>query len=338
MFVEQKSQSAQIVAPPFNSAVTKTDLIRKVRTLLIQLRARGTVTLAGGPATAILNRGSLLAAFDRFGTDENGFQPITADPMLLQIMAQMMAPRDFDKGRVRLTNPANGAYDLEESVFLPFGSILAAVPTETCYMERNPQQQFSAFVQLGPASVVGRLVQTPGTALLSNVTVDVVQRYDLQRERKAIFLPQIRHLAEVQVNGASPNFVVKLESVNYLQGLVIQQTTTGAGEVDDIITSLALRADGRDFIGPQQIAYEELQAEAQMEFSGDCVPAGYLPIWFRSSGRLSNIVNANSLANFRVEANVAPSAAVGAGTSIIRVLALELVSVPGLTNPPPFPV
>ncbi len=338
MFVEQKSASAAIVSPPPNNVTTKSDLIRKVRTLLVQFRVRATVTLAGGPATAILNRGSILSAFNRFGTDENGFRPIDADPTMLEIAHEMLAPRVTDLGRVRLTNPANGAYALEESVFLPFANVQVAGPTETAYMERNPQQQFSAFVERGADSLVNTIVQTPGTALISAVSVNVTQRYDLERTKKAYFVPIIRHLADVIVPGASSNFIIKLESTNYCQGLIVKQYTSGAGEVADIISSMALRADGRDFIGPQQVPYEELQAEAQMEFAGDCVPAGYLPIWFRKGGRLSNIVNANSLSNWRVEATVAPSAAVGAGTSSIRIMSLELVAVPGLTNPPPFQV
>jgi len=338
MFVEQKSLAAQIVAPPPNGVVVKSDLVRKVRTLRQQYRVRATVTLAAGPATAILNRGSVLCGFDRFGYDENGARFIDADPRILQIAHQMVAPRDTDTGRVRLTAVANGAYALEESVFLPFSNVQVAGQTESPYMERNPQNQFSAFIQRGPDSLVGRIVQTPGTAVISAITVDLVQRYDLQRDRKGFFVPQIRHLAEVIVPGAGANFIVKLESTNYLQGLIIQQDTATAGEVPDIINSLALRADGRDFIGPQQVPYEDLQAEAQMEFAGDCVPAGYLPIWFRQGGRLSNVVNANALANFRLEMNVQPSVVVGAGVSTIRVLALELISVPGLTNPPTFPV
>lgn len=338
MFVEQKTQAAQMVAPPQNNVTVKSDLIRKVRTLLIQYRVRATVTLAAGPATAILNRGSILCAFNRFGTDENGFRPIDADPRVLQIAHQMLAPRDTDHGRVRLTNTANGAYALEESVFLPFANVQVAGPTESAYMERNPMQQFSAFVERGADSLVNTIVQTPGTAVISGVTVDLVQRYDLQREKKAYFVPIIRHLADVVVPGASANFQIKLESTNYVQGIIVQQYTAGAGEVTDIITSLALRADGRDFIGPQQVPYENLQAEAQMEFAGDVVAGGYLPIWFRKGGRLSNIVNANSLSNWRIEATVTPSVTVGAGTSNIRVMSLELVAVPGLTNPPPFQV
>lgn len=329
MFTEGLSAAGTIVAPTPN-VITKTDLQRAVRTYELEYRVRGTVTLAGGPATAILNGGSILAAFLRLGTDENGTRWIDVDPLLAYIYHQMMTQQDTAKNRVRLTNPANGAYDLEESVFLPFAGVGTAVPSETLYLERDARKNFSAFVTQGPVSVAGTLVQTPGTAVLSNVSVSVTQRYDTDRSDGTILLPSMRQ-EEKQITGVSTEFPFKLESEKYLQGLIVQQWTTGAGEVADIINSLALRADGWDGIGPSLVGYEELQARAQLEFSGSVVERGNLPIWFRKGGRLSNVLNPNALANLRLLLNCQPSATVGAGTSIVRVCYLELERVPGLT-------
>lgn len=334
MFTEQVTRAAPIAAPAANST-TKTDLVKKVRTLWFQFRVRARVTLGGGPATSILNRGSVLCGFDRLGIDEGGTRMIDADPRLLQMASQMLAPRDTDHGRVRLTQVADGAYNLEESVFLPFSSVQVAGPTESVYLERNPEKEFKAFVQRAADSLVNRIVATPGTAVIDNITVEVVQRYDLERNKRTVLLPVIRQLEQV-IAGASTRFPFKIDSTSYLQGMIVQQDTQSRGEVTDIINRLALRADGRDFIGPDPVPYEELQAAAQMEFSGDVVSGGYLPIWFRKGGRLGNIVNANSLANFRLDLDCQPSVVAGAGTSIVRVLLLELVAVPGLTVPPPF--
>ncbi len=331
MYTEQITNAGQIVSPAAGGVTVKTDLVRAVRTLAVQFRVRATVTLAGGPATLITNGGSILAAFNKFGLDENGARFVEADPRLLQVYQQMMAPRDTDLGRVRATNLANGAYALEESVFLPFANVQVAVPTESCFLERDPRRAFSAFLERGPDSLaLGKIVQTPGTAVISAITVDVVQRYDLERVKRTVLVPVIRQV-EIPVAATATEFTFKLESTRYLQGLVIQQDTSGAGEVTDIINSLALRSDGREFVGPGLVPFEDLQAQAQMEFNGDCVSRGYLPIWFRKGGRLSNILNPNALSNLRLVMSVQPSVTVNAGTSTIRVLMLELERVPGLT-------
>jgi hypothetical protein len=336
MYPEQITQAPQITAPVANQ-ITRTGLIKKVRTLMLEFRLRATVTLAGGPATAILNGGSVWSAFESIGIDENGARFVDADPRILQVAHQMVAPRDTDHGRVRLTNPANGAYVLEESVFLAFSNLQQAGPVETAYMERNPQQSFEAFVRRRGDSLANILVQTPGTAVISGITVDVVQRYDLERNKKVNFIPQYRTVEQV-IAGASTRLPFKIDTGAYLQGVIFQQDTSGAGEVLDIISGLALRSDSRDFIGPDQAGYENLQALVQMEFAGDCVSRGYYPHYFRKGGRLSNIVNVNSLANFRAELNALPSVTAGAGTSTVRALLLELVPVPGLTEAPRFPV
>jgi hypothetical protein len=328
-----RSASGQIIAPRIG-VDEKTDLIRKVRTFRQQFRVRGTLTLAGGPATLITNGGSILAAFSKMGYDENGARFVEADPRLLQIAHQMVAPRDTDLGRVRATNLANGAYALEESIFLPFANVQVAGPAESIYMERNPQQSFQAFVNQKTANgALGNIVQTPGTAVWSAMTVDTVQRYDLDRTEKTTFLPVIRQV-ELVVPGASAEFIFKIESPRYLQWMIFQQDTSGAGEVVDIINSLAIRADARDYIGPGLVPYENLQADAQMDLAGDCVSRGYFPFWLREGGRLSNIVNVNSLSNLRAVMNVQPSVTANAGTSTIRILLGELEAVPGLTMPP----
>ncbi len=330
MYPEIKAAAGQIVSP-LAAVIAKTELVRAVRTIWIQIRVRATLTLGGGPATAILNGGSILSAFDFAGMDENGVRNIEADPRLLAIYGQMCSAVNLDFNRVRATNVANGAYNLEESFWIPFtANIQAAGPMETVFMERNAQRILSAFVRLISTNVANILVQTPGTAVLSAITADVVQRYDFERSKRAVLLPVIRQ-QDFPVTGTFSELIGKIESTRYLQGMIVAQLTTGAGEVTDIINSMALRADGRDFIGPSLIPYENLQADAQMEFSGDCTSRGYLPIWFRKGGRLSNILNPNAMASLRFVWNCQQSVTAGAGTSFIRVLLLELEKVPGLT-------
>lgn len=329
MFTETKEVAASIV--PVVGQIMKTDLVRAVRTIWLQFRVRATLTLAGGPATAILNQGSILSIFDFAGTDENGKRYIEADPRMLAIYSQMCTNANLDFGRVRQTSLVNGAYDLEESFWVPFTSnLLAAGPLDTVFLERNTQRTLSAFIRQISASAANLIVQTPGTAVLSNVSVDVVQRYDRERQKRTLLEPTIRQM-DFPVTSTSSAFIAKIETTDFLLGLVVAQVTTGAGFVTDVVNSLALRADGIDFYGPTLLPYEDLQADSQMEFAGDVSTGGTLPIWFRKSGRLSNALNPNTVANLRLVMDVQPSVTVGAGDSFVRVLLIEGQKVPGLT-------
>lgn len=330
MFTEIKAAASPIIAPAAG-VITKSELIRAVRTIWVQLRLSCTVTLAGGPATAILNGGSPWAAFDYAGTDENGVRYIEGDPRFLAIYSRMVSMANITFGQVRLSSLANGAYNLTESIWLPMTSgVLAAGPMDTVFMERNAQRVLSAFVRLINTNVANILVQTPGTAVLSNVQIAVVQRYDYERAKRSLMQPVIRQ-QDFPVASTQAEATFKIESTRYLQGMIVGQITTGAGEVTDIINTLALRADGRDFYGPSLIPYSQLQADSEQEFTGDVTSRGYLPIWFRKSGRISNVLNPNSVASLRLVCNVQPSVTVGAGSSSVRVLLLELEKVPGLT-------
>lgn len=331
MFTEIKTAAGQILAPA-PGQIVKTELIRAVRTIWVLLKLDCTVTLAGGPATAILNGGSPWALFDYAGTDENGTRYIEADPRALGVYSAMCAPRDLSFNRTRLTNTANGAYNLSESIWLPFTSnVIAAGPMDTVFLERNAQRVLSAFVRLISTNAAGLLVQTPGTAVVSNIAVSVVQRYDFERAKRSLLQPVIRQ-QDFAIASAASEFVMKIESTRYLQGMIVSQITSGAGEVSNIINTLALRADGRDFYGPSLVPYNQLQADCEQEFAGDVgLSRGYLPIWFRKSGRISNVLNPNNVASLRFVANVQPSVTAGAGSSTVRVTLLELEKVPGLT-------
>jgi hypothetical protein len=335
MFTELLAATPQIVAPVANR-IERSQLIGAVRTLCIQLRFRCTITLAAGPATAILNGGSILALFSRAGVDENGTRYIDGELRSLGVLSQMQSPRVIDLGRTVLSSTANGATALEESVFLYFSTPLGAGPAETMYLERQVRQALNVFVQQ-QTNGVGTLVQTPGTATISNMTVDVVQRFDVNRSERTLLLPVIRTL-EFPVAGAATELPLKIDSSRYIRAILIQQDTSGAGEVTDIINSLALRADGKDIIGPSLIPYENLQAQAQTEFAGDVVSRGYLPLWFQKGGRLSNLLNPNTMVNLRFIVNCQPSVTVGAVSSLIRVTLVELEQVPGLTLPIPFEI
>ena len=252
--------AAQTISSFPNNQPAKAKLINGVRTYRIAFRIRATLTLGAGPATAILNRGSVLAIFDRAGMDENGRRFWNGDARSMGILAQMQAPRAIDFNSVRLTSTANGVTNLEETLFLEFSSNLQIGPADVLYLERTVKQELNAFLTIkSNTNAAGLLVTTPGTAVLSNLSATVIQRYDTDRSERTGFLPVIETY-EFPVTSTTANFPLEIKTNRYIRAMLFQQETTGVGEVSDIINSLALRADGRDIFGPDLLPYEDLQA------------------------------------------------------------------------------
>jgi hypothetical protein len=133
--------------------------------------------------------------------------------------------------------------------------------------------------------------------------------------------PYIRQIV-AQVAAANPNQRIDLRATRYLRGLLIQQDTTGEGEVSDIINSVILRGDRKSIIGDGGVPFRDLQ-QAQAYEMGGALPAGYLWIDFARYGRLSTLWNPNQDTNLRLELNVQPSVTGTPVSSLVRVIMVE---------------
>ena len=348
MYKEQTQQLARIVPTVAGQRAT-TDMISAVRTLYLDFRIRATVTLAGGPQTAMRNAGSLFALVDQIGITENGRDRALMDGRMLRVLAEMVAARTLSA--TRISNYANGAYVLEESARLPFAWPLGAQPVDTAFMQRVPEAKCQAFAQFSAiAAGLTTTLGNAGTATISALSLDVIQGYDDSLGVKPHFIPSYRTVA-TPIAGTVTDFPVLLATERYLRAAIIAQRATVVGEVDDIITNMALRSDNRDLIGPRLADFENLTCAAEQEFGGDFRNHGfdasatatqprtnaYLPINFQRQGRLGNILNPLRDINLRLEVDAAVSVTAGAGTSSITTLLCELERVRGLTSEaPPF--
>lgn len=318
-----------------------------VRTHGLIFRIRGTVTLAGGPATALRNAGSLWSIIDAVGMEDNGKDVCRIDGMTARALSQMVAARSLTAQRIN--GYANAAYTLEESIYIPFAWPLAVSPVESVYVEPDPRNALQAFVVHNANAstfVSTKLATTPGTATVSGVTVDVIQVYDTDKDRP-LFLPFYRQIQEV-VAGTATEFPFYIKTDNLLRGMIIGQDTSGVGNVDDIISAIAVRSDGRDIIGPSLANWETLVRQCEQEYGGDLGSFGYdasaaatqptlstvyLPILFQQSGRLSNVLNPAADRNLRAVLSVAQSGVAAAGTSLVKATLFELLELPGVTKP-----
>lgn len=308
-------------------ARTFVDLTLGMRTLGLYVRISGSVTIAGGPITAIRNNGSILSQFTEIGLNENGEDVVRHDPRLAGVISQAHAARVVSSTRLSAT--ANGTYPLEEVVFIPLTNPRAVSPAETAFVARDARAALQAFVTW-VSSVTAICNPGAATVTFATPTVTVEQLYDDETGESIPILRPFFQDMLFPVAGAASNVPYYIKTSRYIRGLLIQQDTN-VGEVNDIVTNLVLRGDRRTYIGPNAVTYGDLQRRQEFDFAGDVFRSGYLFLDFQRSGRLSNIINPNVDTNLRLELGVTPSVTAGATSSNVRVAVLGLEVVDGVT-------
>lgn len=314
------------------------------------LTARARLRILNNAATLLRNRASVWALFNEVGIDENGTDTMIMDGRVLRYLTEVHAPSalTFVRGATGIAT-----YNLSEAAIL-FGSHpLAAQPNEMTYIEKDASQRLNVFATLH-AGLDQRLVTAgaggPGVdAIVDTVSITVEQINDAVTSALPLFIPRIRQLTKV-IAAANTDEVFPIDATNPIRGIAIQQDTS-LGEVNDIITALALRADGGDIIGPGKLPWDELVRSNETEYGGSVYassasaatatgnPGANAFINFQRAGRLSNMLNPQQAVNLRFEMQVAPSALAGSANSTVRLTILEAARIQGLVQQDlPFPV
>ncbi len=327
---------------PITTDRVSSRLINAVQSHYVTLTLRGTLTIAGGAATAIRNRGSIWAAVREVGISENGKDRVLVTGNVLRFMSEMAAPSALSASRV--TSTAAAAYTLEESARIYFAHPFAAVPRETSFLERDSKQVLEVFMKLAgtPADGGGSALVNVGgavTGILSAVTCTVEHGYDATETARPYFIPTMRQIVQ-PVAAATSKLETFIKTSNALRGMVVTQETTTDGEVADIINALDLRGDFGSLIGDSQAKWADLLLASEFEFGGAVVSTirAHLGLNFQEHGRLSSILNPNQDNNLRFEFDCQPSVA-GAGSSQIRITLLELERDSAVVDPElPIPV
>ncbi len=338
MYRLQRNGRAAIV--PIAGEQVFSRLVNAVQSNFITLIFTATLTIAGAAAAAVYNRGSIMAAYDEIGIDENGTTRHIYDGRVLRFISEMAAPSALSAVRCP-SSGAIGVYNLEEACRIYFAHPFAAVPRETSYLERDVKQVFSVYAKL-KQNAVNFIAPAGGggTSVLTNVNIRVTHGYDASEEARPFFVPTVTQQI-VDVPGVNDTLTEYIKTSHSLRGMVVSQDTTTKGEVADIINSLALKGDFHNIIGPKQVAWNDLCLESEFEFGGAVLVGNraHLGINFQEHGKLSNVLNPNQDNNLRFEFNVQPSALAGAGTSRIRITRLNLERDPAIVDPTlPIPV
>jgi hypothetical protein len=310
---------------PIAGQRVSTPLDNNVRTMLLRLNVTGQldVTVNG---TALLNRGSVLAAIDWIGMNLDGQDRMQLDPRTGRVLAELLSGREFVAKRAASAN-VQAATLLQDSVYVFSAMPGIAKPEETSLTERNTAQPVNFFTVANPIPV-GRIVKG-GTATLTNLKVTVEQICDLQRSELPLLRPYVYELnASVPLN--NPALEIPLKPSRYVAAIVIQQDSDD-GEVSDIIQQLSLIGDSGKAIIPYPTSFSDLVAHSAI--SDDFVSAegsGYLVLNFMSDGRLSRLVNPAEFTNLRFVVNATASAK---PNGRIRVTMIEMERDAQLTAP-----
>jgi len=329
----RSNKGTQTVEQTGARASVQLDNRKRTDRLLITIAA--TLTVAGAPAGAVRNDGRLSAALSH-AVNENGED--TYGPSRAWMLRQL-AESDAMAPLAATTLPASAAlpiaaYPLYEQYEIDFASRKIVGPSETAFMERDPNQYLNLDTFFTPGvNVVNTLVAPAGgsTVTLSNVTVTVEQIYaDLDGAAYPIYKPRAYEALQT-ISGANPAEQINVRTQQRLRRLAIgsEATVTADGGViitNDVITALRLIGDGGfNVIGPNQSSFTDLVQSQRAVSGGDSTfrSAVYVSD-FADHGRLSNTIFPFYQApNFRYEANVRPSPSV-VGSSRVVVLREEL--------------
>ena len=290
----------------------------KVRTHSILLTIEATVDVTAD-AAASRNRGSVLALFDEVGLNVDGEDRIILDPRSARMWNEVNAISPLPSSRFTDVEADSAAYRLRETLRLDLANPRLAFPEETAFSERDTLQSMEVFMKYNG---LGTKLFGGGTVVVSAPTVRVQQVYDPFRSELPLFRPSVRQVSSA-VPGANDRQEISLKGSRYFGGVLIQQDSD-AGEVSDMINTIAiLGGDGKDII-PQQMPWLDAVEHSQGDSGGNVAGSrAYLGVNFLKKGRLSKLVHPYSYGNLRLVLDVVPSVTAGATNGKIRVTIFE---------------
>lgn len=313
-------------------------MINGVQSHFVTLTFKGLVTIAGAVAAAILNRGSIMAAYEEVGISENGTDLHLYDGKVLRFLSEMAAMSALTA--TRLTSTAIGATQLTEQVRIYFAHPFAINPRETAMLEHNIQQALEVFVKqrTGAAAFIAT-AGGGGTVTLTNVTVTVSHGFVAGETDRPYYIPKVSQQI-VTVAGANTKLREYIKINNALRALVVSQETTGIGEVSDILNGLRFKGDSRDIVGPDSLTLEELVLDSEYEFGGQVVASNrsHIGFNFQTAGRLAAVLQPSQDVNLRLEFDVQKSVVDAVSTSQLRLTLVELEADAKLCKPIDFPI
>lgn len=315
-----------------------------VQRYLLDLLFKGTINVTVA-ATRVINRGSILGAFNYVGLNDGGDDIVKIDARSLGFFADLMAPSP--RSVTRLGGTGIAATPLAELARLAFALPIphAAVPQETVHVQPDAEKQIRFFAELRADGGQGGIVSGGTSNMSVTPQVEGLDVYDdLARMPPAFVEGTAEDVVTIPAANSALKHEFSLAQFRALRGIIVQ-CDSDQGEVGDIINTMRLKVAGRDIIGPEPVPWEVLTRSLEAEFGGSVYSDGvsygqraYYYVNFQENGRLSNALKANQ-PNAQFVLDVQPSAQAGVTASNIRFTYVGLKVVPGSTKPTlPFTV
>lgn len=285
-------------------------LLNNKRTLRLYVTVKAQVQITT-LATAVINKGNAAALLKLF-INENGKDRVAVDGRVASHLTACYAANT--PTNTRLSAVAVATYNLVERIVLHFSPRQSVVPSETCFAENSPTAPL--FIEAEAYAGGFAKLLTGGAGTINSLTVEVEQEFvDEANAPLPYFITTMREQTE-NVSGVNSAFPIFVRTANKLRGVVITQDSD-AGEVSDILTTVALRGDNGDIIGPNPITFDDFAQMMENEFAGQVYnPAdatrkcSHVFLNFQQDGRLSRLIDPyRDYTNLRFEFGTATSAA-----------------------------
>jgi hypothetical protein len=312
------------------------ELRQGVQRYLFDLLAKGTINITGA-VTRIINRGSVLGAFNYIGLQDGGDDVVKIDARTLGFFADLMAPSPLTVKR--LTGTGVAATTLAELKRFAFALPIphAAIPQETVYVQADPDKKMRLFAELRSDGGQVGLVSGGVSAMTVVPQLEALDRYDdLTTKPPALIEGVEEETVPISAASTAKKYPFSLAGFRALRGIIIQ-CDSDQGEVGDVVNALKLKVAGRDVIGPTMVPWELLTRTMEADYGGSVYADGtsygqraYLYVDFQENGRLSNVLPA-SLPNAEFTLDVQPSAQAGVTSTNLRFTFLGLRQIAGVT-------
>lgn len=299
------------------------EMVKAVQNYRWLARVRMDLSIAAGAADGVIrNRGCVIAALRKFLLDDSGTTDFDADPRVIKVIAEAMAPRalnDFN----RLANGGVQANTiLHELLPINLALKLIARQQETVFIERDSEKDLVAIFETVPDVRAALSTGNDRTWTVNSFQIELGQELDEGPNLPApLYMTRVRKVAQKIISGAASGIAIKIRTERPIAMLVIQQTA-GGFEVADIIDAWQLRSDRRLFYDGK-FTEDFYQKVEQTEFGGGVPTDGYFVVNALKGGLLGNAINPDADTNLTLEVDVDALSAV-AGTNIVDVWAVEL--------------
>lgn len=303
------------------------DLVRGVKSHMLQLSISAQVTIAGSSGGAVIARG-IMNLIKEIRLLENGNPQYDTIGEILDYLTS----RDQETRAVvvDLPNANAGTHTISAEWLIPFSEIMGADPAETAYVDRDSRFPTQIEVTFATTGDDGILISGTGSTI-NSATVIPIQMYDPVTDVMPFFLPRMEKVTSKPFAGTMPNFEFDLNPrPGYrLEGVILRSVTDGVTNDTVLNGNITFRGDKVRYV--DAIPATSLLNNTRRFLKPGIAPfarLGIVEFLFRFYGKLSENFVTGQDSNPRIIADVTN----GGTSSWLEAYLIEREAVPGFTR------